>query len=72
MLKKMGILKKLEYFADLDEEPDLKGWIMDGQPENGLAWTEECGSVKGETVYAWTDKIDIDIAVIPDGVRTEE
>lgn len=59
------------YFADLDEEPDLKLWIMDGQPENGLAWIEECGSVKGETVYAWTDKIDIDIAVIPDGVRTE-
>lgn len=28
------------YFADLDKNPELKGWIMDSEPENGLAWTE--------------------------------
>ena len=29
------------YFADLDKEPDLKGLTMDGEPDNGFAWTEE-------------------------------
>lgn len=33
------------YFADLDKEPDLRGWTMDGEPDSGFAWIEECGSV---------------------------
>ena len=36
------------YFADLDKNPELKGWIMDSESENGLAWTEECGSTAEE------------------------
>lgn len=36
------------YFADLDKEPDLRGLTMDGEPDSGFAWTEECGSISGE------------------------
>lgn len=36
------------YFADLDKESDLRGLTMDGEPDSGFAWTEECGSISGE------------------------
>lgn len=57
------------YYADLDNEPDLKGWVMDGEPETGLAWTEECGSSAGEKVHAWMPIESIEIADIPEGVE---
>lgn len=28
-------------------------WVMDDQPDEGLVWTEQCGSIKGERVIAW-------------------
>lgn len=57
------------YFADLDKNPKLKGWIMDSGPENGLAWTEECGSTAEEKVYAWMPMEDIEIADLPENVE---
>ena len=38
------------WFGDARICPD---WRMDNQPEEGLAWTEQCGSIKGERVLAW-------------------
>ena len=60
------------YFTDLDKEPDLKAWKMEGEPENGLAWTEETGSVHSEKVYAWMPMEDIQIAKLPKGVVSIE
>lgn len=40
------------YFGDAET---YAGWLMDGEPTTGLAWTEQCGSSYGEKVYAWTD-----------------
>lgn len=57
------------YYADLDKEPELKGWIMDGEPEHGFAWTEECGSTSGEKVHAWMPIESIEIADLPEGVE---
>lgn len=59
----------LRYFADLDKEPELRGWVMNDEPESGLAWTEESGSIKGEKVYAWMPLCDIKIADLPAGVE---
>lgn len=59
------------YFANLDEEPGMKNWTMDGEPESGFAWTMECGSSFGERVHAWISLEDIEIAELPDGVETE-
>ena len=58
------------YFADLDKNPELKGWIMDSEPENGLAWTEECGSAAEEKVHAWMPMDNIEIADLPEGVES--
>lgn len=60
------------YFADLDNEPDLKGWVMDGEPDSGFAWTEECGSISGEKVHAWMPIEDVTIADLPVGVMKAE
>lgn len=57
------------YYADLDKEPELKGWTMDDEPDNGLAWTEESGSYSGERVHAWIEIEDIGIAELPEGVE---
>ena len=57
------------YFADLDKEPDLRGWTMDGEPDSGFAWIEECGSISGERVHAWMPMEDIGIAELPEGVE---
>lgn len=57
------------YYADLDKEPGLKGWTMDGEPDSGLAWTEECGSISGEKVYAWMPIESVEIAKLPKGVE---
>ncbi|MDO4306010.1 MAG: hypothetical protein Q4C77_04185 [Eubacteriales bacterium] len=57
------------YFADLDKEPDAKSWAMEGEPETGLAWIEECGSYEGEKVHAWMTLEDVGIAELPDGVE---
>lgn len=60
------------YLADLGEDgngPDaeLDGWIMTGEPETGLAWTEETGSWAGEQVYAWAPLDDIGLPELPEG-----
>ena len=60
----------IRYFADLDKDPELKGWVMDGEPENGLAWTEECGSTAEEKVHAWRPIEDVRIADLPEGVES--
>lgn len=57
------------YFADLDKESDLRGLTMDGEPDSGFAWTEECGSISGERVHAWMPMEDIRIAELPEGVE---
>ena len=38
------------WYGDSKICPD---WRMDDQPGEGLAWTEQCGSIKGERVVAW-------------------
>lgn len=58
------------YLANLDERPDVKSWALDGQPEHGLAWLEQCGSYSGEQVYAWM--LAPKIADLPEGVLLEE
>lgn len=62
------------YFANLDTDPDMKDWTMDGEPSTGLAWTEETGSAMHEKVYAWMpmENVGIDIAKLPDGVEAED
>lgn len=57
------------YFADLDVRPDLKPWIMDGEYDSGLAWTEESGSLEGERVYAWHELPECDAVIDMESVR---
>ena len=45
---------------------------MDSEPENGLAWTEECVSAAGEKVHAWMPMEDIEIADLPKGVERQD
>ena len=58
-----------EVLKSLDFEK-IRGWTMDGEPDSGFAWTEECGSISGERVYAWMPMEDIGIADLPEGVES--
>lgn len=31
------------------------GWVMHGEPDEGMVWTEECGSAWHERVAAWRE-----------------
>jgi len=39
----------------LGEGETAQAWKMDGQPDSGLVWTEQTGSMLGEQVYAWRE-----------------
>ena len=41
------------------EGETAQAWKMDGQPDSGLVWTEQTGSMQGEQVYAWRELPDI-------------
>ena len=57
-------------FTDLSKQPDIKSWIMKGQPESGLAWTEEVGSSQNETVWAWAEMEELPFPErLPEGVE---
>lgn len=48
------------------------GWIMSDQPDEDLVWTEDIGSAKDESVWAWMPmRIVPDIAEVPDDVEVE-
>lgn len=50
------------------EAKENHGWLMEGQPREGLAWTEECGSYDGEQVYAWLPVRGCEVP-LPEGVK---
>ena len=52
------------WFGDAE---GLEGWIMTDQPKEGLVWTEQIGSVYGETVYAWREFKVTDAPELPEG-----
>ena len=55
------------------EDDVSRSWVMDGEPETGLVWTEETGSWMHERVYAWKPTLKDDPSVreikLPDGVE---
>ena len=51
------------WFGDA-QSPVAEGWIMGGQPDHGLVWTEQCGSRENERVYAWKELPDTSGIVI--------
>ena len=65
--KKLAV-RDTRYFGDADK---IKGWIMSGQPEEGLVWSERDESYYGEKVWAWLPEQDIPEAELPDGVEWE-
>lgn len=42
------------YLCDAKAE-DLTDWVMGDEPEEGLVWTEETGSMVNERVWAWAE-----------------
>lgn len=48
----------------LGEDETAQAWKMDGQPDSGLVWTEQTGSMEGEQVYAWRELPDTEPCVI--------
>ena len=46
------------------EGETAQNWKMDGQPDSGLVWTEQTGSMEGEQVYAWRELPDTETCVI--------
>ena len=46
------------------EGETAQAWMMDGQPDSGLVWTEQTGSMKGEQVYAWRELPDTEACLI--------
>ena len=59
------------YFVDLEAMPDEVDWIMDDQPEEGLAWISQTGSMSGERVWAWMPIEEIDTAELPEGTEVD-
>lgn len=45
------------------------GWIMKGQPKEGLVWHEESGSYFNESVYAWLPLREYPDIDLPEGVE---
>lgn len=56
------------WFGDAEAN---EGWVMKGQPDHGLVWTEETGSSPNERVYAWLPQRDYPDIDLPDGVKWE-
>jgi len=56
-------------FADAKKYGSV--WRMDDQPETGLVWMEETGSVSGEYVYAWAP-VELTKDMLPEGVEIAE
>ncbi len=48
----------------LGEGKTAQAWKMDGQPDSGLVWTEQTGSMLGEQVYAWRELPDTETCLI--------
>lgn len=48
------------------------GWLMKGQPKEGLAWHEESGSYMDEYVYAWLPQRKVPDIQLPEGVEWDE
>lgn len=46
------------------EGETAQAWKMDGQPDSGLVWTEQTGSMEGEQVYAWRELPDTETCLI--------
>ncbi len=57
------------YFGDAKANAS---WKMEDQPDEGLVWTEECGSNEGEYVHAWMPIEEVPMADLPDGVEKDE
>jgi len=57
------------YFGDAKK---YSGWVMDDQPDTGLVWTEQSGSILGESVYAWMKRPKPEVPELPDGVIWED
>ena len=54
------------YFEDAK---NAGAWKMKDQPDEGLVWSEECGSIDGEYVYAWMPIEEVEISELPEGVE---
>ena len=49
------------------------GWVMEDEPEEGNVWTEECGSMPNERVWAWAEMEETPFPDrLPDGVKKWE
>ncbi len=57
------------YFGPAEK---YEGWIMKDQPNEGLVWTEECGSYSGERVYAWLPARLYPDIELPEGVEWKD
>ena len=53
---------------DFMNAEDAEGWVMEDQPDEGLVWTEQSGSIVGESVYAWLELEKTELPKVPDGV----
>lgn len=61
--------RESRYFADASHAP---GWIMNGQPKEGMVWFEESGSYPNERVYAWLPEREYPDIDLPDDVEWKE
>jgi hypothetical protein len=66
--KKFAV-RETRYFGDASK---FEGWVMKDQPEEGLAWSEECGSYMNERVYAWYPPREFPDVELPDDVEWAE
>lgn len=48
------VMVDTRYFCDAKAE-DLTDWTMVDEPNDGLVWTEETGSMPNERVWAWAE-----------------
>lgn len=51
----------------------LTEWVMDGEPKEGLVWTEETGSMLNERVWAWAEIEETTFPdILPAGIKKLE
>ena len=66
------VMVDTRYFGDAKAE-DLESWKMNGEPDEGLVWTEETGSFSNERVWAWAEIEETPFPErLPDGVKKYE
>lgn len=67
--KQKNVTVDTRWFGNIEDSCD---WAMNDQPDTGLVWTEQTGSLPNESVYAWLEIPESELPRLPEGLKYKE